>query len=134
MAPTWGGAMLDHMTIKASDINKTRDFYSKVLPVLGYELKMDMAFGDGAHGLGYAHNGKTDTWFVSDSSKSGPVHIAWSANSVEQVNQFYEAALEAGGKDNGAPGKREIYHPNYYGAFVIDPDGNNIEAVFHEAE
>jgi len=62
------------------------------------------------------------------------MHIAFSAKSREEVDQFYNAALQAGGKDNGAPGIREIYHPNYYGAFVLDPDGHNIEAVCHKAE
>ena len=121
--------MIDHMTFRVSDIEKTKAFYSKSLAPLGYELAFDKEFGP-VSVIGFAKNGKIDTWFTTDRPVSGPTHIAWVADSEEQVNSFYEAAIKAGGKDNGKPGKREIYHPNYYGAVVFDPDGNNIEAVF----
>ena len=126
--------MIDHVTIRVSDIEKSKEFYDKVMPTIGYELKVDMMFGPEVRGLGYAINGKPTTWFSNDRPVSGPFHIAWRVNSVKEVNDFYDAAIAAGATCNGKPGKREIYHPNYYGAFVIDPDGNNIEAVFHEAE
>jgi catechol 2,3-dioxygenase-like lactoylglutathione lyase family enzyme len=84
--------------------------------------------------LGYAHNGKFDTWFVNSRPVSGPTHICWRADSRATVDAFYAAALAAGGKDNGAPGLRPHYHEHYYGAFVLDPDGNNVEAVCHGQE
>lgn len=125
--------MIDHMTFRVRDIEKTKIFYSKVLIPIGYKLGFEEVFGD-TKVIGFSKNNKTDTWFTSDTPVSGPVHIAWKVNSKSEVAAFYEAAIAAGGKDNGKPGKREIYHPNYYGAFVLDPDGNNIEAVFHEAD
>jgi predicted lactoylglutathione lyase len=83
---------------------------------------------------GYGKNGKPEFWFGKGKLQQLPMHIAFSADNRKQVDQFYEAALSAGGTDNGAPGIRAIYHPNYYGAFVLDPDGHNIEAVCHRPE
>lgn len=83
---------------------------------------------------GFGKNGKAELWFGKGGTPQLPMHIAFTADNRKQVDQFYEAALAAGGKDNGAPGIREIYHPNYYGAFIIDPDGHNIEAVCHNQE
>lgn len=118
---------------RRSDIQKTKDFYDKTLAPIGYELGFDKNFGE-TRVLGYSKNGKVDTWFTNDRPVSGPVHIAWKVDSQNEVDDFYKAAIGPGGKDNGKPGKREIYHPNYYGAFILDPDGNNVEAVFHGAE
>ena len=117
--------MLDHVTIRVQDLNVTKDFYSKALAPLGYSV----LHGDDQF-IGFGKDGKADTWFTIDKSKSGPVHISWKVDSKEIVDEFYKAALAAGGKDNGAPGTRAEYHDDYYGAFVLDPDGNNIEAVF----
>lgn len=134
--------MLDHMTFRVTDIARTKSFYSAALAPLGYtvcfEGKHDsnilgFAFPDPAEPDGK----KVDTWFIDGPSPySGPpattgCHLAWRAASRAQVDAFYKAALAAGGKDNGPPGLRPHYHPNYYGAFVIDPEGNNIEAVCH---
>lgn len=120
--------MIDHVTIRVKDIEKTIAFYNKALKPLGYKLGFDENF-DGTRVVGFTRNGKMDTWFTTDTPVSGPFHLAWSADSNALVDEFYTAAIEAGGKDNGKPGPRPHYHEDYYGAFVIDPDGNNVEAV-----
>lgn len=122
--------MLDHITFHSKDIEKTKAFYSKVLAPLGYELKGDNTYGD-VRWLGFSANGKIDTWFTNKLPATSPAHIAWVAKSHGAVDAFYAAAIEAGAIDNGTPGIREHYHAHYYAAFVIDPDGNNIEAVCH---
>ncbi len=121
--------IIDHIGFAVSDAEKSIEFYSKALAPLGIEKIMEF---EGWAGFG--KNGKPEFWFGKGDSPQTPMHIAFSADSREQVDQFYEAALAAGGKDNGAPGIREIYHPNYYGAFVFDPDGHNTEAVCHKSE
>ena len=121
--------IIDHIGFAVSDAEKSIEFYSKALAPLGIERIMEF---EGWTGFG--KNGKPDFWFGKGDSPQTPMHIAFSADSREQVDQFYEAALAAGGKDNGAPGIREIYHPNYYGAFVFEPDGHNTEAVCHKPE
>lgn len=120
--------MIDHITLRVRDIEKTKAFYSQALMPLGYQLSMEQSFDD-IHVLGFGRNGKTDTWFTNDTPVSGPTHIAWRAESTAEVDAFYQAALRAGGRDNGRPGPRPHYHEDYYGAFVLDPDGNNVEAV-----
>ncbi len=130
--------MIDHMTFRVSDITRTRRFYGSVMATLGYA---EAYFGqhDGSQILGYGKDGKIDTWFVDGPSPwGGPsttrgCHLCWRAASRAEVDQFHAAALAQGAPDNGPPGLRAHYHPNYYGAFVIDPDGNNIEAVCHDA-
>lgn len=117
--------MIDHITIRVNNLEITKQFYQEALKPLGYILVQ----GDSEF-IGFGKDGKADTWFTIDRPTSGPVHISWKADSREVVDEFYKAALAAGGKDNGAPGIRSEYHANYYGAFVLDPDGNNIEAVF----
>jgi catechol 2,3-dioxygenase-like lactoylglutathione lyase family enzyme len=126
--------MIDHMTFRVRDIAATRAFYSQALAPLGYALAFDGAH-DGINMLGYEKAGKIDTWFIDNTVPvSGPTHIAWAAARRAEVDAFYAAAMAAGGKDNGPPGLRAHFHPNYYGAFVIDPDGNNVEAVCHAPE
>ena len=125
--------MIDHITFHAKDIDKTKSFYTKTLAPLGYELSVDNTY-DGTRFIGFIVDGKIDTWFTNDQPATEPGHLAWSAKSRKAVDEFYAAAIAAGAKDNGAPGLRAHYHANYYGAFVIDPDGNNIEAVCHLAE
>jgi catechol 2,3-dioxygenase-like lactoylglutathione lyase family enzyme len=116
------------VSVKTSNQAASRRFYEQALAPLGYEVLMD--FGDGqVVGMGIGR--KPDFWF-SSGEVSSPVHVAFSAPDRETVDAFYAAALAAGGKDNGAPGLRPEYHPGYYGAFVYDPDGNNVEAVFHD--
>lgn len=121
--------MIDHITIRVRNIDSVVAFYSEALKPLGYSLDFDKNF-DSVRVVGFGKSGKIDTWFTSGTSFSGPIHIAWNANSKNEVDDFYEAGIKAGGKDNGAPGIRPEYHENYYGAFLIDPEGNNIETVF----
>jgi catechol 2,3-dioxygenase-like lactoylglutathione lyase family enzyme len=120
--------MIDHMTLHAKNIDKTKKFYSSVLKPLGYKLNSDDVYS-GTRYVSFSADGKADTWFTNARPASGPGHMAWSAKTRKAVDDFYKAALKAGAKDNGAPGLREDYSKNYYAAFVIDPDGNNIEAV-----
>lgn len=119
--------IIDHIGLAISDFEQSKAFYSTSLAPLNIELVAEV------HGwAGFGRNGKPDFWFGPHVKTQHPMHIAFLAESRDQVDQFYEAAISAGGKDNGKPGIRDIYHPNYYGAFVIDPDGHNIEAVCHQ--
>jgi catechol 2,3-dioxygenase-like lactoylglutathione lyase family enzyme len=122
--------MLDHMTLRVADIERTRTFYAAALAPLGYRLAFDQVH-DGVRILGFGAGGKIDTWFVDAAPASGGCHLAWQAPDRAAVDAFHAAALAAGGRDHGAPGLRPHYHADYYGAFVIDPDGNNVEAVCH---
>jgi catechol 2,3-dioxygenase-like lactoylglutathione lyase family enzyme len=127
--------MLDHTGIAVSDFNKSKAFYIKTLGPLSISLVMEVTAeqtGDGAH-AGFGKDGKPFFWIGSGGRPSGPAHFAFTAKSRDEVVAFHRAALAAGGKDNGPPGLRPHYHANYYGAFVVDPDGNNIEAVCHNA-
>lgn len=117
--------MIDHMTLHVSDGAKSKAFYTGALAPLGYTIIME--FGP-AFGMGVA--GKPDFW-VSPDGAGKSMHIAFRTDR-KGVDAFHAAALEAGGNDNGKPGLRPHYHPHYYGAFVLDPDGNNIEAVCHD--
>lgn len=121
--------MLDHIGLDVSDIKKSKEFYLQALKPLGYEVFMEWE-----KWVGFAVNGKPDFWLREGTKVTPPIHVAFRAENRALVNAFYEAAITAGGKDNGAPGIREIYHPNYYGAFTLDPDGHNIEAVCHSPE
>jgi len=121
--------IIDHIGIAVRDYQRSKEFYSKALAPLS--IKLIMEFDKAA---GFGKDGKPEFWLEIREAPAEPVHIAFAAESRREVRQFYEAALAAGGKDNGAPGMREIYHPDYYGAFVLDPDGNNIEAVCHLPE
>ena len=118
--------MIDHVSIKTADQTASRRFYERALAPLGYEVMMEFQDGD-VVGMG---RGKPDFWF-SVGESSGPIHLAFSADDRRTVDAFHAAALAAGGRDHGAPGIREHYHPSYYGAFVLDPDGNNVELVNH---
>lgn len=121
--------MIDHVSIRVSDFAKAKAFYEAALAPLGLRPLM------GEDGIYYGF-GEEKPFFwigVGDATQAPTVdaHIAIAAPTAEAVNSFYAAAIGAGGRDNGAPGPRQHYHPGYYGAFVFDPDGNNIEAVFH---
>jgi catechol 2,3-dioxygenase-like lactoylglutathione lyase family enzyme len=120
--------MLDHIGVAVSDVVASKKFYLEALAPLGYEVIME--FGE-AVGLGAA--GKPDFWLQQGARTAPRLHIAFAAVDRAAVDAFYAAALRAGGVDNGPPGLREHYHPSYYGAFVLDPDGHNIEAVCHQA-
>jgi len=126
--------MIDHIGIAVADIGAARDFYAAALAPLGIALRMEVSEaetgGHGAH-LGFGLTGKPAFWIGSGRTPSGAVHVAFAAPTRAHVDAFHAAALKAGGRDNGAPGLRPQYHPDYYGAFVLDPDGNNIEAVCH---
>lgn len=131
------------MTFRVRDIVRSKAFYAAALAPLGYRIAFEANFdGSNIVGLGQpdasqAHGMKIDTWLIDGPSPyGGPAtssgcHLAWAAGSRAAVDAFYSAALAAGGQDNGAPGVRPHYHAHYYGAFVIDPDGNNVEAVCH---
>ena len=119
--------MLDHVGFAVKDYDRSKAFYEKALAPLGLSLLMEPA-GEAA---GFGEDGKASFWIESHGRPvQGRLHIAFGVDSRQTVDAFYDAALEAGATDNGAPGVR-WYHPNYYGAYVLDPDGNNIEAVCH---
>jgi catechol 2,3-dioxygenase-like lactoylglutathione lyase family enzyme len=125
-------AMLDHITIGVSDLQRSRDFYERALAPLGFAdthtydvLPNEVEFGP---------PGASDFAISTDYPTGAPLHVAFAADSRAQVDAFHAAALSAGGRNNGAPGTRPEYSESYYGAFVLDPDGHNVEAVFHEGE
>ncbi|MEZ4359582.1 MAG: VOC family protein [Kofleriaceae bacterium] len=128
--------MIDHTGLNVSDPERSRRFYEAALAPLGYRVLMEVptAFTGGAIVLGWGVPPKPDFWTSSGGGpQKPPLHIAFRADTRAQVDAFYQAALAAGGTDNGAPGPRPHYHKDYYGAFVLDPDGHNIEAVCHTA-
>jgi catechol 2,3-dioxygenase-like lactoylglutathione lyase family enzyme len=120
-------SMFDHLGLGVSDYAASKDFFLKALAPLGVAVAME-----GPHGVGMGRNGKPSLWLFQSDVKPAPMHLAFPADDRAQVDAFYRAALAAGGKDNGAPGLRPHYHPNYYGAFVYGPDGHNVEAVCHK--
>lgn len=127
--------MIDHLGICVADFNASKAFYDKAMAPLGASLLM-MVPAEHTGGVKVGGYGRErPTFWLHEGTEPGPGrHIAFSARSRAEVDAFHEAALAAGGRDNGAPGLRPHYHPDYYGAFVFDPDGNNIEAVCHLPE
>jgi catechol 2,3-dioxygenase-like lactoylglutathione lyase family enzyme len=124
--------MIDHIGFPVSDYGRAKAFYEKALAPLGYVLVMEVQQSEhAAKAAGFGVGGKPDLWIGGEGGLSKAVHIAITAKDRASVDAFYQAALAAGGRDNGAPGLRPHYHANYYGAFVLDPDGHNIEAVCH---
>ena len=124
--------MLDHAGFPVSDYKRSKAFYETALAPLGYGLVMEIRQSDNdAPAAGFGAGGKPDFWIGGEGGLNQPIHIAIAAPNRAAVDAFYRAALAAGGKDNGAPGLRPHYHANYYGAFVLDPDGHNVEAVCH---
>jgi catechol 2,3-dioxygenase-like lactoylglutathione lyase family enzyme len=124
--------MIDHLGFSVSDYARARAFYEKALAPLGYVLVMETTAQEtGKPAAGFGADGKPDFWIGGEGKLDKPLHIAIVAEDRATVDAFYRAALAAGGRDNGPPGVRPQYHPNYYGAFVLDPDGHNIEAVCH---
>jgi catechol 2,3-dioxygenase-like lactoylglutathione lyase family enzyme len=124
-----GGAMIDHVTANVGDLEQAKNFYAQALAPLGYSVQMEF---EEAAGFGTGE-GIPDFWITS-SPERGATHVALSAKDRAAVDAFYEAAIAAGGKDNGPPGLRPHYHETYYAAYVHDADGNNIEAVCHRPE
>jgi catechol 2,3-dioxygenase-like lactoylglutathione lyase family enzyme len=127
--------MIDHACLNVNDFARSKDFYRAALGAIGYqllqELPADIAGSDTA---GFGEAPKADFWISQGMPNTPPIHIAFRVGSRALVDAFYKAALAAGGRDNGPPGPRPHYHADYYGAFVLDPDGHNIEAVCHRPE
>ena len=128
--------MIDHIGFPVSDYERSKAFYLRALAPLGYSLIMEVSQEQGSSNpaAGFGAGGKPDFWIGGEGALNKPVHVAILAKDCAAVDAFHRAALAAGGRDNGAPGIRAHYHPNYYGAFVFDPDGHNIEAVCHSPE
>lgn len=128
--------MLDHIGIKVTNLERAKAFYDQSLAPLGITALFE-APGDETGGtpfIGYGEGFKPYFWISAQPRATELVHVAFAADTRAKVDAFYAAAIAAGGKDNGPPGMRPLYHPNYYGAFVLDPDGHNIEAVCHLPE
>jgi catechol 2,3-dioxygenase-like lactoylglutathione lyase family enzyme len=125
--------MLDHIGFAVSDFDAAKEFYSRALAPLGLSALMEVTkeqTGGEAH-AGFGRDGKPFFWIGTGEGAKGGLHVAFVAATRADVDAFYAAALAGGARDNGPPGLRPHYHANYYGAFVLDGDGNNIEAVCH---
>ena len=118
--------IFDHIGLSVSDYEKTKTFFTKALAPLGISMVSETQGW-----AGFGRDGRPQFWFGTGAGPQKPMHIAFAARTRAEVREFYAASIAAGATDNGAPGIREIYHPNYYGAFTIGPDGHNIEAVCH---
>ena len=128
--------MIDHIGIPVADIARSTEFYLRALAPLGIAIVMEVSAAESGHGaaVGFGANSKPFFWIGEAPGLGGGhvhVHVAFAAPNRAAVDAFYRAAIAAGGKDNGKPGLRPHYHADYYGAFVLDPDGHNIEAVCH---
>ena len=126
--------MLDHLGVSVSDLQRSKDFYEAALRPLGIGVMMEVGAeqtgGDAHVGFGATR----PQFWIGTGRGAAAVHVAFAAENRAVVDAFHDAALAAGGRDNGGPGLRPHYHADYYGAFVLDPDGNNVEAVCHRAE
>ena len=124
--------MIDHIGFSVSDYERSKRFYSKALAPLGYKLVKEVPAEKTEAGFAAAGYGPQENpifWIAGEGRLERPLHVAFKVEDRDTVDSFHRAALAAGGRDNGAPGLRPNYHPNYYAAFVLDPDGHNIEAV-----
>jgi len=128
--------MIDHTGVTVSDFAKSKAFYLRALAPIGYTVLLELPASVTGRGdvAGFGVAPKADFWIAGGKPNVPPIHIAFRVASRALVDAFYAAAVAAGGRDNGGPGVRPHYHANYYGAFVLDPDGHNIEAVCHAAE
>ncbi len=126
----YGEAVIDHFGILCADYARSKDFYDAVLGVLGYTRQMDVG-----PALGYGRDGKPDFWLedAADREVGAALHFAVQATSTDEVRAFHDTAVGLGAESLHAPRLWPEYHPGYFGAFVRDPDGNNVEAVFHGA-
>lgn len=127
----YGGRVIDHFGINCADLDRSKEFYDKVLGVLGYTRQMDFGVA-----VGYGTEGHPDFWIadMSEGNVAGPnreIHVGFAAKDAESVQAFYRTAMALGAEPLHEPRLWPEYHENYYGAFVRDPDGNNVEAVFH---
>ena len=120
--------MIDHVGFGVRDYAASKAFYTQALAPLGITLVMEVSEA----AAGFGRDGKPFFWLEAQRAPVTGLHVAFDAGDRETVDAFHAAGLAGGGTDNGAPGPREIYHPNYYGAYVLDPDGNNVEAVCHK--
>jgi catechol 2,3-dioxygenase-like lactoylglutathione lyase family enzyme len=120
--------MIDHLKLHVRDVERSRAFYERALAPLGYRVMLEPAPGE----VGFGAE-RPDFWLARARTAVGFAHVAFGVDTTDLVDAFHAAALEAGGRDNGGPGMRPQYHRAYYGGFVLDPDGNNVEAVCHRA-
>lgn len=120
MAEHHAGRLFDHVHLRVRDLEASKRFYRAVLEAVGLRLTYE---GESAFGA-------DELWVSDDGEPTAGLHVAFQAGDQETVRRFHEAALAAGGQDNGRPGERD-YHPGYYSAYALDPDGNNVEAVYH---
>ena len=120
---------IDHLSLSVADLAAAKSFYTKALAPLGLEIVAEFSDETRVPVCGYGIGRKGSFWLAQDGRQTPSAHIAFRAKTRSAVRAFYTAAIDAGGKDNGPPGIREIYHPEYYAAFTIDPEGHNIEAV-----
>ena len=127
--------MIDHTGVGVSEFGASKHFYTRALGAIGYQLLLEFpaAVTGSTDVAGFGEQGKADFWIGAGRPNVPPLHIAFRVPTRALVDAFHVAACVAGGRDNGAPGPRPHYHENYYGAFVLDPDGHNIEAVCHSA-
>ncbi|MFL9923042.1 VOC family protein [Herbaspirillum lusitanum] len=125
--------MIDHTGVIVSDFDKSKNFYRAAFAAIGYELLAEFPAAVTGHTdvAGFGEQGKPDFWISKGTPNVPPLHVAFRVTDRKIVDAFHAAGLQAGGRDNGAPGLRAHYHPDYYGAFLLDPDGHNIEAVCH---
>ncbi len=125
--------MIDHTGVIVSDFQQSKKFYQMALAAIGYELLAEFPASITGHTdvAGFGEGGKPDFWISKGTPNRPPIHVAFRVSDRKLVDGFYCAAIEANGRDNGKPGLRAHYHPNYYGAFVLDPDGHNVEVVCH---
>jgi catechol 2,3-dioxygenase-like lactoylglutathione lyase family enzyme len=128
--------IIDHVGLTVSDYERALAFYRQALAPLGISVVMQLRKEEtgGAEGAGFGRGGKPSFWISPGGRITPHTHIAFAADDRAAVDAFHAAAIAAGGRDNGPPGLRPEYHPSYYGAFVLDPDGHNIEAVCHRPE
>lgn len=131
--------MFDHLSTYATDFEATKRFYDQAMAALGYGIQMEFVAEWNADFptqriCAYGPKDQPALWVIEVKEKYTPRHLAFSATNRKLVDAFYQAAMNAGGRNNGKPGPRPLYHEYYYGAFVLDPDGNNIEAVCHKVE
>lgn len=129
--------MIDHISSYATDFPASKEFYQAALAELGYSLQHEMTFDEdpdlpGRRACAFGPTGKSTFWVIEVLEPYSPRHIAFAASDRHAVDAFHRAGMSAGGGDLGSPGLRPIYHPDYYGGFLTDPDGNNVEAVCHD--
>lgn len=126
--------MIDHTGVSVRDFEKSKTFYTKALSAIGYALLMELpaAVTGYTDVAGFGEPPKPDFWISGGVPNQPAIHVAFRVNDRATVDAFYKAAMAAGGRDNGAPGVRPHYHEHYYAAYVLDPDGHNIEAVCHQ--